>query len=206
MNLFFRYSVGTPLAAAVTVGITLTMAGLIATEFKAEEKLESYDFVINSIPEDVPPVLPKTEIEPLKEVEVPPAPPQTGIDITDKVVESPYVPKKIIAEIPKDITLASFTPADTDQQPILRFPPAMPQRADRSGHCDVRFNVSAQGVPYDIETTYCTQSLFERTTLKSVANWKYRPRIQNGQAVVMVGVTNRVVYRLTDERGHLIPE
>jgi len=82
----------------------------------------------------------------------------------------------------------------------------MPTRAERSGHCDVRFNVSAEGAPYDIKVTRCTQSLFERSTLRSVAKWKYRPRIENGQAVAMQGITNRVVYRLTDERGEIIPE
>jgi len=205
MKTMTRYGIGLPLAAFVTVALTTAMGAMIATEFQAEEKAEVLDFQINPLVEDEPVEIEVTKLEAFEEVEVPPAPPTTGIESTDRVVIEPIVAKTITPEMPTEIVLTAFTPADTAQQPILRFPPAMPQRANRSGHCDVRFNVSAQGVPYDIETTYCTQSLFQRSTLKSVAKWKYRPRIQNGQAVAMTGVKNRVTYRLTDERGNIIP-
>ena len=82
----------------------------------------------------------------------------------------------------------------------------MPPRTEKSGHCRVRFNVSAEGAPFDVQTTYCTQSLFERATLKSVQRWKFNPKIVNGRPVAMTGVENKVTYRLTDERGQLIPE
>lgn len=205
MKTMTRYGIGLPVAAFVTVTLTTAMGAMIATEFQAEEKTEVLDFQINPLVEDEPVEIEVTTLEAFEEVEVPPAPPTTGIESTDRVVIEPIAAKTITAEMPTEIVLTAFTPADTVQQPILRFPPAMPQRANRSGHCDVRFNVSAQGVPYDIETTYCTQSLFQRSTLKSVAKWKYRPRIQNGQAVAMTGVKNRVTYRLTDERGNIIP-
>ena len=99
-----------------------------------------------------------------------------------------------------------ITVSDRDVQPLLRIAPIMPPRAEKSGHCRVRFNVSAEGAPFDVQTTYCTQSLFERATLKSVQRWKFNPKIVNGRPVAMTGVENKVTYRLTDERGQLIPE
>jgi len=162
MKTLMRFGIGLPLAGIVTIGLTTAMAAMIATEFKAEEKLETLDFQINPLVEDEPLEIEVTKLDDFKEVEIPPAPPETGTADTAMVIIEPYVPAPYMADIPDDIVLTDFTPADTDEQPILRFPPSMPQRADRSGHCNVRFNVSAQGVPYDIETTYCTQSLFQR--------------------------------------------
>jgi len=66
--------------------------------------------------------------------------------------------------------------------------------------------VDATGSPYKVEVTYCTQSIFERPTVKAVAKWKYRPRIVDGRDVAMEGLSNRVSFHLNDERGNLIPE
>lgn len=208
MNKLSRYGFGVPLAGVITIALTISMAQMIATEFKAQDKLEDLDFAINVMPPDLPPVLPRTEIEPLQQVEVPPPPPNTGFDPIDRV-ELPMTTVPEPADWDPTVTLIAgpiMTRADQNPQPILRHPPIMPSRANRSGHCDVKFNVSAKGVPYAVQVTSCTQSLFERSTLKSVTKWKYRPRIQNGRAVAMMGVTNRVSYRLTDENGAIIPE
>jgi protein TonB len=70
----------------------------------------------------------------------------------------------------------------------------------------VRFDVSAEGAPFNVQATYCTQSLFERATVKSVQRWKFNPKIVNNRPVAMRGVENKVSYRLTDERGNIIPE
>ena len=99
-----------------------------------------------------------------------------------------------------------ITVSDREVQPLVRISPIMPPRAEKSGHCRVRFNVSAEGTPFDVQTTFCTQSLFERATIKSVQRWKFNPKIVNGRPVAMTGVENKVTYKLTDERGQLIPE
>jgi len=107
-----------------------------------------------------------------------------------------------------EINQADFviTVSDREVQPLVRISPIMPPRAEKSGHCRVRFNVSAEGTPFDVQATYCTQSLFERATIKSVQKWKFNPKIVNGRPVAMRGVENQVTYKLTDERGQLIPE
>ena len=82
----------------------------------------------------------------------------------------------------------------------------MPPRAERSGHCKVRFDVSPEGQPFNIVSTYCTQSLFERASIKSVQKWKYKPKTVEGRSVARSGVESKITFRLTDERGKLIPE
>jgi len=88
MNKFVRYGVGVPLAGVVTLGLTLSMAQMIATEFKAQDKLETFEFAINPMPEDPPIDLPQTEHEELKQVEVPPKPPIIDKGTVDKVSEA----------------------------------------------------------------------------------------------------------------------
>ena len=44
---------------------------------------------------------------------------------------------------PQTVTLII---ADAKEQPILQFAPVMPPRAEKSGHCNVRFNLTPQGL------------------------------------------------------------
>lgn len=209
MKMSLRFSFGLPLAACVTVGLAMAMSAMISTEFEAEEISETPEFLINPLVEDEEPLPPKTELEALKVVEVPPPPPVTGIPSQEKVMPTPTVwPDRKDVFDPKglEINMPKYLGGNSSPKPILRFPPNMPSSAKRSGHCTVRFNVNAVGVPYDIETTFCTQSVFKRPTLRSVAQWKYRPRISNGEATAMMGITNRVTFRLSDEKGDIIPE
>ena len=94
---------------------------------------------------------------------------------------------------------------DRDAQPISRVPPVMPSGAEKSGYCNVKFDVTSEGTPFNIITTFCTQRVFKLETIRSVQRWKYKPKIVDGRAVTRKGVENRVSYRLTDERGRIIP-
>jgi protein TonB len=85
------------------------------------------------------------------------------------------------------------------------MPPRFAQ-GNNSGHCEVRFDVSADGSPYNVVTTYCTSSLLERPTVKSVLKWKFRPKTVDGQPVAMRGIKNQVTYRLLDQSGETLPE
>ena len=96
--------------------------------------------------------------------------------------------------------------SDRDTQPLVRIPPIIPPRADKSGHCRLRYDVSPEGVPFNVTTTKCTESIFEGASIKSVKKWKYNPKIVNGRAVVRSGVESKVSFRLMDEYGHILPE
>jgi len=181
MKLLSRYSLGISFGAVVTVGLTLGMANMIATDFVAQKVMEKQDFSINPVVEDITIIADIRKPELLDKVEVPPAAPIIEKTAATSVVVNPVVIEQNSTVFDmKDlkITTVAVIPADTDEQPLIRF---------------------------DVETTYCTQSLFARPTIKSVTKWKYRPRIQDGQATSRIGVTNRVRYHLTDGRGQLIP-
>ncbi len=197
------------LAIGVTTAIGLFMAAMIATEFVPQEKHVTLSYEINPQVEDIETPPDREQPKAFDRVETPPPPPsieraESGLPDIELTVLDGDIPDFIPPIIdPGDFIIQV---ADGDPQPIFRGTPMMPPRAQRSGHCLVRFNVSAKGAPYNIKTTYCTQSLFERATIKSVEGWKFKPKITNGLPVAMSGLRNKVTYRLTDERGNIIPE
>jgi len=204
-----RWSLSLPLAGLMTLGLAVTMAGLIAVEFMPLDKLEVIQADINPVAADIDDLKPIELPEKFKDIEVPPPPPVIGSPKTDQVFVAPVVTK--LAEVDIDLKTLKIAQTkslniDTNYQPLVRIPPIMPNRAQRSGHCKVRFDVSPQGLPFNVEAVFCSENLFARNTIKSVQQWKYRPKSQGGQALTVKGVENIVRFRLTDERGNIIPE
>jgi len=207
-----RTLLGTPAALIVTAGLGLLMAGMIRVEYEAlAEKPEQLSFTINEEVPDIE-ITRITELPILRTVETPPPPPvidtiasdEPKIDRVELEVDPPIIDKPDVV-----FELADFEVSDRDAQPIFRPEPIIPPRfmeGDNSGHCTVRFDVSAQGSPYNVVATYCTTRALERATIKSVLKWKFRPKVVKGEDVAMTGVENRVTFRLLDERGNLLPE
>ena len=197
------------LAVGVTVLIGLGMTAMIKSEFTPQEKSKALTFDINPVPEDIAPPPDRVMPNRVERVETPPPPPRIEqVEASEPTVEivslDGGVPDFDMPEI--DQTDFVITVSDREVQPLVRIAPIMPPRAEKSGHCRVRFDVSAEGAPFNVQATYCTQSLFERATVKSVQRWKFNPKIVNNRPVAMRGVENKVSYRLTDERGNIIPE
>jgi len=209
MGNIVRWLIGIPAAAIVTIGLFVLMMTLIAEEFKPQEKLASASFEINPTVEDIQVIRRETKVQQVKKVVTPPPPPTIERQQAAKPQERIASLEGAIPEFeaPKiDRQNFKIAVSDRDAQPLVRIPPIMPPRAEKSGHCRVRFDVSPEGAPFNVTTTYCTQSLFSRATVKSVQKWKYNPKIVDGRAVSRSGVENKVTYRLTDERGKIIPE
>ena len=209
MGNIIRWIIGVPVAAFVTVGLFVLMMTLIAEEFKPQDKVATASFEINPTVEDIKVIKRDTKIQQVKKVITPPPPPQIERQQAAKPQERIASLEGAIPEFeaPKiDRQNFKIAVSDRDAQPLVRIPPIMPPRAEKSGHCRVRFDVSPEGAPFNVTTTYCTQSLFSRATVKSVQKWKYNPKIVDGRQVARKGVENKVTYRLTDERGKIIPE
>ncbi len=205
-----RWLIGIPIAAVLTFLLFVLMMVLIAGDWEPADKSEAQKFEINPQVEDLKVVQRETRLDRnISRVVTPPPPPQ----IERQQAAQPSEPIATLEgaipefEAPK-IDRQSFKIAvsDRDAQPLVRIPPVMPQRAEKSGHCRVRFDVSPEGAPFNVVTTYCTQSLFERATIKSVEKWKYNPKMDDGRPVARRGVESKITFRLTDERGKIIPE
>ncbi|HFE39266.1 MAG TPA: energy transducer TonB, partial [Gammaproteobacteria bacterium] len=182
---------------------------LIAGDFKPSEKPENVSFEINPTVEDIKIVQRETKIAKVRKVVTPPPPPtierQQASQPTVAIASlEGAIPK---FETPKlDRQSFKITVSDRDAQPLVRIPPIMPPRAEKSGHCDVRFSVSPEGAPFNVEAIFCTNNVFKRPSIKSVQKWKYNPKIVDGRAVARQGVRSTITFRLTDDRGNIIPE
>ncbi len=212
MQNFGKWAVITPVAAVMTCGLFLGMRGLISGEWQAQEKSKETKFEINPVIIDIAPPLRSRMDQTIETVETPPPPPQIDRE-TAKLPSEPIATEPGAFpdfKVPKiDRTVFSIAMIDADVQPLVRIAPITPQRflaGDNSGHCNVQFDVSAEGSPYNVETTFCTSSVLENTTIKSVQKWLFKPKIADGRPVAMRGVRNKVTYRLLDERGTVLPE
>jgi len=199
-----------PIAAILTVGLMFSMSKMIATEFSPEDKSEVYSFQINPVEEIKAPVDVELEPDPLVEVEIPPAAPKVAIDqgaavkvaINDYVTDAPPITLP-----PIEISSSPIIP-DKEVQPIVRIPPTIPARflqGNHSGYCQMRFNVSAEGQPYDVAATNCTHNVLEGASKKAVLKWKYTPKIQNGGAVARHGLETKIRFNLADGKGKRLP-
>jgi protein TonB len=209
MRNFIRWITFAPIAAIVTLGLFLFMRAMIAAEFKPQDKLETGTFEINPKVEDVKVIKRETKVDKVRKVITPPPPPMIERAKADKPTERIASLEGAIPEFeaPKiDRQNFKIAVSDRDAQPLVRIPPIMPPRAETSGHCRVRFDVSPEGQPFNVVATYCTKKLFERASTKSVQKWKYNPKIVDGRSVSRSGVESKITFKLTDERGRLIPE
>lgn len=208
-NALIRWVFFVPVAAIVTFLLFNLMIALIAGEFKPEEKFAAANFEINPKVDEPKLIERETVIQQVKKVVTPPPPPQIERQQAAKPTEAIASLEGAIPEFeaPKiDRQNFKIQVSDRDAQPLVRIPPIMPPRAEKSGHCRVRFDVSPEGQPFNVDTTYCTQSLFSRPSIKSVQKWKYNPKIVDGRAVSRTGVESKITFRLADERGNIIPE
>ncbi len=208
-----RIGLAMPVAAGATLLLLFSMARLIATEFTPQDKLPTASFDINPVPDDILPPDDISKPDPLKKVDVPSPPPSLDVvkvaEVALPVIE---VGGKELEWDPTLIDIGINTGeiivADADEQPTVRIPPVFPPRfsqGNHSGYCNVRFDVSAQGAPFNVEAISCTNRQLTSATVKSVQKWKYKAAIENGQGVSRRGLKSTIRFDLRDERGDVLP-
>ena len=109
------------------------------------------------------------------------------------------------ADEPDVAELLTWTPPPELQKltsPILRVPPIMPPSARTSGWVNVRYDVSDEGRPVNIEVIESSDRVFERPSLKSVAEWGYAPGVDSPERR---DLETTITFQLTSPSGRLIP-
>ena len=211
MNNAVRWLVFTPIAAILTVILFLAMRALISKEFQPQDKGETASFEINPKVEDIKVIERETKIDRVKKVITPPPPPQIERAKADKPTEKIASIEGAVPEFesPKiDASNFKITVSDRDAQPLVRIPPIFPPRflqGNNSGYCKVRFDVSPEGQPFNVDAYTCTSSSLKNATIKSVQKWKYNPKIVDGRGVSRSGVETTIRFDLQDERGRKMP-
>jgi len=84
--------------------------------------------------------------------------------------------------------------------PIVKVAPVYPNAAATKGiegFVDVVFDVTETGATENIQIVYAEPStIFNSAVLKSVARWKYKPKMEDGVAMKMYGLRDRIRFKL----------
>jgi len=203
MPLIVRVLIAIPIGLIVGILLFLLMRALIAMgEIPLDEEREAVRIEIRQEVEEIEVARRDMTPDKVKQVEPPPPPPQ----IEKQKAQQPNEKlTNIGGQIPEfdspDIGRndVNFQVSDRDAQPLVRIPPSYPPRAAErgvEGHCDMEFDVTPEGQPYDIQALACTSTLFERTSIRAVERWKYAPKVVDGAPVSRSGVRTRITYQL----------
>lgn len=199
-----RLIIGIPIAAIVTFGLFMLMQALIFTDSEFE------DDEIAEVQIDIRPEVEElarqrnVDIRDVDQVTPPPPPPQIERQRASQPTEGLST---IVGEIPRfeapqlNSQNVNFSVSDRDAQPLVRIEPQYPPRAAErgvEGTCNVRFDVTPDGTPTNIQILRCSSSLFESAARRAVERWRYNPKVVDGVPVSRAGVETQFIFQLAD--------
>jgi protein TonB len=95
--------------------------------------------------------------------------------------------------------------ADGDAVPLVRVPPQYPERAaqqGKEGRVLVEFTITKSGSVKDAKVIAAEPpGIFDSAAVKSVLQWKYNPKVENGKPVEQRGMKTSVVFKLDQAAG-----
>jgi protein TonB len=199
-----RWAASMVMAALITLGLFYFMQALIATGEGLDEPLNVVKIVDSTMPD--------IELEVIEEIDKP--------ELIEEVTE-------IVEEVERQVTIsdgpdlnidrsqvqidtglelsnASISATDGDYLPLVAIAPQYPTRAAQrgiQGWCLVSFTVDGLGnvveesiVVVDAEPP----NIFDRSSERAAARFKFQPRVVDGQGVEVPGVQYLFRYELED--------
>ena len=199
-----RWAASMVMAALITLGLFYFMQALIATGEGLDEPLNVVKIVDSTMPD--------IELEVIEEIDKP--------ELIEEVTE-------IVEEVERQVTIsdgpdlnidrsqvqidtglelsnASISATDGDYLPLVAIAPQYPTRAAQrgiQGWCLVSFTVDGLGNVVE-ETIVVVDAeppnIFDRSSERAAARFKFQPRVVNGQGVEVPGVQYLFRYELED--------
>jgi periplasmic protein TonB len=195
-----RYVVAIGIGAAVTFGLLFVMQYMIASGQNAlndDDAFRIVDFVRVERNETVEKKKEKPEKPPEPE-QAPqmPEPTTSNFDSTLRisVAAPPPTARSSIGGL-------NFGASDGEYLPIVKVAPVYPPRAAArglEGYVVVQYTVTTTGETKDITIVESSSSLFDRAAVESAQKYRYKPRVIDGTAVEVAGVTTRIEFVLED--------
>jgi periplasmic protein TonB len=203
MGTWLRILVGIPVAAIITFLLFMLMRNLIIPEKIEIEEAEARAVIEITQqtkdseikrnikrpdkPEDVKAPPPPPRIQPAKSEQ-----PQEGLATTLGKLPD-LQPQRV------DKNDINFNVADRDEQPLVRIQ-NYPRRAlerGSEGSCNATVDINPDGSTSNIRLS-CTDSVFESQARRDIENWKYQPKVVDGQQVGRRNIRAELVYQLAD--------
>ena len=201
-----RWAISMVMAAGITLGLFYFMQALIATGDQLDQRITVVKMVDATMPE--------IELEVIEDIDKPePIQEQTDVveDIPDRQISLSDGPalniERISIEIDTGLQLenATINATDGDFLPLVAIAPQYPTRAAQrgiQGWCLVAFTVDALGnvVEESIQIMDAEPaSIFDRSSRRAAARFKFQPRVVDGQGVAVDGVQYLFRYQLEDD-------
>ncbi len=194
------YSIGTVLAAAVTIALFILMYTLIVIrdiDLDEDADIKIADIQLGEVRIDAQVKELKAE-KPDNPDEPPPvmkAPRQTSTFDVDTSINVSFAPKTDV-----NIDIGGLSVSDGEYLPIVKVAPIYPRSAQRrgiQGYCIVEYTVTRNGSIRDSEAIDCDPpGYFESASVKASLKFKYKPRVVDGEPTEVVGVRNKFTYTL----------
>ena len=203
--IFVRWALSMAMAGGITLGLFYFMQFLIATGEAFDERI--------SVVKIVDATMPEIELEVIEEIDKPEP-------IEEVVQEQPEIQERQTnldsgpalniqrASVELDTGLqlsnASIAATDGDYLPLVAIAPQYPTRAAQrgiQGWCLVSFTVDGLGnvVEESIEVVDAEPTnIFDRSSLRAAARFKFQPRVVDGAGVNVDGVQYLFRYQLED--------
>ena len=197
-----RFLIAFGLAWGVTFSLFYLMQSMIGVEGELDESgtIKVVDFVRVKRTEEVK----KKEREPPKKEQIDdePPPPDFAMDQNTDMSSGGIGISAAVDTAMNIDTGAGFSmaSADGDAVPMVRVPPQYPERAAQrgiEGRVLIEFTISKRGSVKDAKViAYEPSKIFNKAALKAVSQWKYNPKIENGEPVEQRGQRISIPFRL----------
>lgn len=196
--MFARIALALPLGAVVTAGLLYAMHLFIATGHGQSDVTVArvVDFVRVERSEQVE----HRDKRPEKPGALEPSPdvPQPEmVDAFGGTLEVAFTKPSIA--FAGEIAGTGLVASDGEYLPIVKVAPVYPMRALQrrlEGYVVVEFVVTASGNVRDVTVVESSETLFEQAAIDAATKFRYKPRVVDGEPVEVVGVQNRITFKL----------
>ncbi len=192
-----RTLLGLPIAAAITIALFSLMQYLVTAEEPViDEAADTGEITLTREIRDEEPKLDDWKpIPPVKETPPPVTPIDISIDISDiKTGDGPMI------DIGPQGEVIFVPPPNRTATPLVRIPPQYPQRAATKGvegWVLVGFDITPAGrVENAVVVDADPAAIFNRSALRAIAKWKYKPKMVDGKPVAQYGMQQLISYEL----------
>jgi protein TonB len=191
------------LGAAVTFGLFVVMAALIANTSRPDEDKTAAPVIdiVMTEPDSAtqtrtrtPPPPPPPPQQPPK---LPPVEPDTS---NNSSTVSVSLPSLDVGGASVDIGAPGQMMRDGEATPIVRIEPKYPAQAARDGlegWVKLSFTIDELGGVQDIEVIDAEpKRVFDREARRALSRWKYKPKVVDGKAVAQPGIRVQLDFKL----------
>ena len=191
------------LATAITMGLFFLMQSLIGQDAKIGETRKNPVIEYVRVKRDTSVQEKERELPDKPKSEEPPPPPELNFSAPDQSTGETMSIAASGVDLGVDMaggTGIGIASADSDVAPLVRVLPVYPARAQErgiEGYVVVEFSIATDGT---VKDAFILESqpakIFDRAALRAIRKWKYKPKVEDGQAVERGGIRVRMPFEL----------